>query len=438
MIKMEYKDLIFPAGFKWGTASSAHQSEGGNHNDWSEWEQVQGNVKDGTDSQVACDHYNRYEEDFDLMKEFGHQVHRFSIEWSRIEPSPERWDERELEHYRRVIQALLVRGIQPMLTLHHFTNPIWFRDLGSWLNPEAPEIFGRYVGKLVSELKDFDIIWNTINEPMVISAMGYLFGEFPPQRKDFGDAQVVSRHLLMAHGQAAEAIRETYEESGKNHPLIAPVMSVSHFMPEDPDDPDDVELATYLDELYNHMWIKGAITGKVIDAEGNEMRYEALENSVDFIGMNYYSRQVVSSRMDFLNGEMPEKTIAERCDGLDWEVFPDGYYPLIKTFWERYGKPLWMTENGIGTMDDSLKCRYIISHLQQVYNAIQDGVDIWGYLVWTWVTNFEWAQGFMSDFGLVGMEPSTLQRIPRESAYLLKDIIEHNGITKEIQQRFLQ
>jgi len=438
VITMENKDLIFPDGFRWGTASSAHQSEGGNHNDWSEWEKIPGNIKDGSNASIACDHYSRFEEDFDLMKEFGHQVHRFSLEWSRIEPKRGIWNEKEMDHYRKVVNALHSRGIQPMVTLHHFTNPLWFRDIGAWLNPEAPEIFGTYARKVADSLSDLDIIWNTINEPMVVTAFGYLFGTFPPQEYDFGKAMTATQHMLMAHGQAATSIREIYTEQGKKQPLIAPVLSVSYFMPQNPDSSDDIELANYLDDLYNQAWIRGAVTAKVPDADGNEVRYSPLENSVDFIGMNYYSRQVVSSEMDFLAGESPEKTIEERCDGLDWEVYPEGYYPLMKSYWDKYQKPLWMTENGIGTKDDALKRRYILEHLQQVHRAIQDGIDIRGYLIWTWVTNFEWAAGFGSDFGLVRMEPKTLNRVPYESAFMFKDIIQNNGLTKILQDKYLE
>ncbi|MFW9850723.1 MAG: glycoside hydrolase family 1 protein, partial [Candidatus Thorarchaeota archaeon] len=435
LITMIFEDLKFPDGFLWGTASSSHQSEGGNHNDWSDWEKVLGNVKDGSNADIACDHYNRYATDFDLMKEFGHQVHRFSIEWSRIEPNQGKWNEKEIDHYRNVVSALIERDIQPMMTLHHFTNPLWFRDMGAWLNPESPELFGTYARKIAKSFSDFDIIWNTINEPMVVSALGYLYGEFPPQEQDFRKSQIVTQNMLKAHGQAAMSIREIHSEMGRPQPQIAPVLSVSYFMPQNPDNSDDVELANYLDDIYNQVWIRGAVTATVPDLDGNAPRYKPLENSVDFIGVNYYSRMVVSAELDFLAGEMPEKDPSlQRCDGLDWEVYPEGYYPIIKSFWENYNKPLFMTENGIGTKDDSLKRSYIVKHLQQVHRAIQDGIDIRGYLIWTWITNFEWAEGFGSDFGLVGMDLGTLNRVPRESAYMFKEIIENNALTKEIQE----
>ncbi len=438
-IAMTLKDLKFPDGFLWGTASSSHQSEGGNYNDWSEWEKIPGNIKDGSDASIACDHYNRFEEDFDLARKFGHQVLRFSIEWSRIEPKQGKWDEKEIAHYRSVVNALLERDIQPMMTLHHFANPIWFRDLGAWLNPESPEIFGNYAKKIAESFSDFNIIWNTINEPMVVAAMGYLYGEFPPQEKSFGKSQTVTQHMLMAHGHAATQIREAHDNQGKPQPQIAPVLSVTYFMPHNPTNLDDVELVSYLDEIYNHMWIRGAVTASVPDLEGNSVRFKPLENSVDFIGVNYYSRMVASSEMDFLAGEMPPKDPnLPRCDSLDWEVYPEGYYPIIKSYWDKYRKPLFMTENGIGTTDDALKRSYILKHLQQVHRAINDGIDIRGYLIWTWVTNFEWAEGFGSDFGLVRMEPETLNRIPRESAYMLKDIIQNNGLTEELQEKYLK
>ena len=435
---MEYSDLIFPKGFLWGSAASAHQTEGGTHNDWSEWEKIPGKIRDGSTSAIACDHYNRYEEDFDLAQDLGHQVHRFSIEWSRIEPAHDHWKTDEIEHYRRVVEALIARGIKPMITLHHFTNPLWFRDMGGWLNPESPTLFAPYCRRIAEALCDYDVIWNTINEPLVVATLGYLFGEFPPGIRDYGKTLTVAKHLLMAHGQAATQVREVYEEQGLEQPQIAPVISVSYFMPADPTNEDDIELARYLDELYNQSWISGAISGVVPKVLGGGGAYEPLRNSVDFIGVNYYSRMLVSSKLDFLAGEMPPKDPSlERCEGLDWEVYPEGYYHILNSLWSRYNVPLFLTENGIGTLDDSLRCRYIILHLQQVHRAIVDGVRVLGYLVWSLTDNFEWTYGYGSHFGLVEVDYETLERRPRQSAYMFRQIIEQNGLTAEIQRQYL-
>lgn len=436
---MTFKDLHFPNGFLWGSAASAHQTEGHNNNDWTEWERLPGKIRDGITSEIACDHYNRYEEDFALAKSLGHQVHRFSVEWSRIEPSQGHWDPKELEHYRKVVEALLARDIQPMVTLHHFTNPLWFSNQDAWLNPESPELFAPYCRKMAELLCDYDIIWNTINEPMVVAVAGYLFGEFPPGMHDYGKALTVAKHLLMAHGQAATQIREVYEERGLEQPQIAPVVSVSYFMPADSSNEDDIELAQYYNELYNHIWTRGAVTGTLPEPLGDGSPYAPLQQSTDFIGLNYYSRILVSSEVDFLAGEEPPKDPnLERCEGLDWEVFPEGYYHVLKEFWERYSVPIFLTENGIGTSDDSLRCRYILQHLQQVHRAISEGVDIRGYLVWSLTDNFEWAHGYSSHFGLVEVDYQTLRRQPRESAYMFREIIENNGISAELQSKYLQ
>lgn len=436
---MKYKHLRFPEDFLWGSAASSHQTEGGNHNDWSEWEKTPGNIRDGTNSSIACDHYNRYELDFDIARELGHQVHRFSIEWSRIEPKMGEWNKKEIDHYRAVTKALLQRNIQPMITLHHFTNPIWFRDIDAWLNPESPEIFAPYTRKMAEALAEYDIIWTTINEPMVVVAMGYLFGEFPPAIKDYGKAITVAKHLLMAHGQAATQIREVHDELGLSQPQIAPVLSVSHFEPYNPDNPDDIELATYMDNIYNRGWLEGVMTQTLPEPLGEGERYEPLVDSADFIGLNYYSRIRVSSEMDFLAGEIPPNDPnLERCEGLEWEFYPQGYYPIIKSFWDQWKKPIFLTENGIGTQDDSLKRRYILEHLQQANRAIEDGVHILGYLMWSLTDNFEWAHGYSSHFGLVEVNNETQERTSRESAYMFRDIIENNGLTSEIQKKYLE
>ncbi len=435
---MTYKDLIFPDGFQWGSAASAHQTEGDNHNNWSDWEKIPGKIKDDSDSSIACDHYNRYQEDFELAKQLGHQVHRFSIEWSRIEPKQGEWNLKEIDHYKSVIKSLIDLDIQPMVTLHHFTEPIWFRNIGSWLNPESAETFAPFCRKVAEAFNEFDIIWNTINEPIIVASLGYLFGDFPPEIKDFGKTVEVAMNLLKAHGQAATQIREVYSDLGKLQPQIAPVLSVSYFMPHNPQNEDDLELVAYLDDLYNHNWIRGAIKGILPEPMGDGSRYKPLEKSVDFIGVNYYSRMVVSSEMDFTSGEMPPKDPnLERCEGLDWEVYPEGYYHVLKSYWDSYNKPLFLTENGIGTSDDTVKQRYLITHLQQVHRAIEEGADIRGYLVWSLTDNFEWAEGFSSHFGLVEVDYETLERTPRESAFMFRDIIQNNGITSGLQKKYL-
>jgi beta-glucosidase len=435
---MTFRNLKFPEGFLWGSAAAAHQTEGGNHNSWSEWEKIPGKISDGSNSSIACDHYNRYEEDFDLAKRLGHQVHRFSIEWSRIEPKQGKWNEQEIEHYRKVVQALVDRDIQPMVTLHHFTEPVWFDKMDSWLNPEAPEIFAPFCRRVAESLSDFDIIWNTINEPMEVVRLGYLTGDHPPGIQDFGKAMIVGKHTLMAHGQAATQIRQVYDEKGKEQPIVFPVLSVAYLEANDPDNRDDVELAQYIDNLYNQTWITGAITATLPEPAGSGEHYEPLKDSVDMIGLNYYFRNLISSELDYLAGEeVSEDPDLPRCEGLDWVPYPDGYYHIIKDFWEKWKKPIFLTENGIGSTDDSLKRRFILQHLQRVHRVIEEGADIRGYLYWSLTDNFEWAVGYSSHFGLIEIDYETLERRPRESSYMYQEIIESNQISKELQEKYL-
>ncbi len=194
----EYTDLQFPAGFRWGCASASHQAEGNCvKNDWWAWEQEGGHIADGTVSGIACDHYNRFEEDFALAQELGHNAHRLSIEWSRIEPDEGQWDMAEVDHYRRVMESLLRHGLTPFVTLHHFTNPLWFRDSGGWLNPKAPESIARYAGFIAKEMGDLVPFWFTINEPLVVVAGSYLIGNWPPQHQDMAEGIMAARHLLL-------------------------------------------------------------------------------------------------------------------------------------------------------------------------------------------------------------------------------------------------
>ena len=196
-----YTDLRFPKGFLWGCATAAHQVEGNNtNNNWWQWEQEGGHIKGGDVSGIACDHYNRFDSDFALAQELGHNAHRLSVEWSRIEPEEGRWDMKEVAHYRQVMESLHRHGLTPMVTLHHFTNPIWFERQGGWINPRSVELIARYSGFIAKELGDLVPFWSPINEPMVIVIGSYLFGVDPPGQQDWGAAMTASRHLLQAHG----------------------------------------------------------------------------------------------------------------------------------------------------------------------------------------------------------------------------------------------
>lgn len=424
--------LKFPEGFMWGCAISAHQVEGNNtNNDWWLWEQ-QGHTAEP--SGRACDHYNLYEKDFDLAKELKIQVLRFSIEWSRIEPKENAWNEKEVEHYRKVLEALHERGITPMVTLHHFTNPIWFAEKGAWLNPDSPQIFERYVRHIVEKLGDLIEYYNTINEPMVVATMGYYFGVFPPGEKDLAKALIVARNLLLAHARAYHAIHEVAREFGFKKPKVAIVKNIIIFEPLNPEARGDVSEAQMRDLYFNRAFLDSIARGEIVPPFGNNEPVDYLKSTWDFIGLNYYTRMLCSPSVQISeSGPVPEG--AEITD-MGWEVYPEGIYRALMML-KRYGKGVVITENGIATRDDEQRCRFIVRHLAQVHRAIKEGVDVRGYLYWSLIDNFEWNHGFSKRFGLIEVDYNTMERKPRPSAYMFRRIIEYNGVPEDLLKKYL-
>jgi beta-glucosidase len=418
-----YTDLPFPKGFLWGCATSAHQVEGNNtKNNWWEWEQEAGHIKGGDVSGLACDHYNRFDSDFALAQELGHNAHRLSIEWSRIEPEEGRWDMKEVAHYRQVMESLHRHGLTPMVTLHHFTNPIWFERQGGWTNPRSVELIARYSGFIARELGDLVPIWSTINEPIIIVVAAHLMGAHPPGQRDLNTAATSARHLLQAHGSMYRAVKE----ATSHNPQVGPVLSMPYIEPYDPNSEEDREAARVADLLMNEYFLAGIKTGTVGPPTGEGEEVRGLKDSWDFIGINYYSRHRIAHDQPPDVGGLPPPDAELTLMG--YEVYPEGFYRQLVRL-KQYGLPVYVTENGLSTRDDTQRCRHLLRHLSEVHRAIQEGTDIRGYLHWTLMDNFEWAEGYQQWFGMVAVEPSTLKRRPRPSAYLFRDIARGNAVT---------
>jgi beta-glucosidase len=418
-----YADLRFPKGFLWGCATAAHQVEGNNtNNNWWEWEQQPGRIKGGDVSGLACDHYNRFDSDFALAQELGHNAHRLSVEWSRIEPEEGRWDMKEVAHYRQVMESLHRHGMVPMVTLHHFTNPIWFERQGGWSNPRSVELIARFSGFIARELGDLVPFWFTINEPMIVVISAYLFGAEPPGQVDWNAAMTVSRHLLQAHGSMYRAVKE----ATSHNPQVGPVLAMPYIEPYDPNSEDDRNAAQLADLLMNEYFLAGIDTGTVGPPAGQGDEVPGLKDSWDFIGINYYSRHRMAHDQPPDIGGLPPPDAELTLMG--YEVYPEGFYHELARL-KKYGLPVYVTENGISTKDDTQRCRHLLRHLAEVHRALQEGTDIRGYLHWTFVDNFEWAEGYQQWFGMVAMEPGTLKRRPRPSAYLFRDVARGNAVT---------
>jgi beta-glucosidase len=420
----------FPESFLWGTATASHQVEGGNHgNDWWEWEQVPGHIKHGDRSDPACEHYERFAEDFDLLRSLHQNAHRFSIEWSRIEPAPGEFSATALAHYRDVLQALRDRGMEPLVTLHHFTNPTWIARAGGWDAPQTSEYFARFAQRVTDELGTLARSWITINEPTVVAYQGYLRGEWPPGTRDLGAAARVLVNLLRGHWMAYERIKSRHPELqlGLAHHLRV-FDPARWFMPQ------DRAVAAAFNRVFNETMLKSLRLGRLVFPLTRAGRASGPRHSQDFVGLNYYARELVKFNHRYraeLFGERVLPAGASRSD-LNWELYPNGLYRTLRSLL-REQLPILVTENGIADATDSKRPEFLLTHVGAMLRAIQTGVPVRGYFHWTCFDNFEWAEGYSAKFGLIACDPVTQERRPRPSARLYAEICRLNGLPATVE-----
>lgn len=396
-------NVVFPKSFLWGAATSAHQVEGNNHNDWTEWEKL-GRVKHGEQSGLASGHYERYAEDFALAKQLGHNAHRLSIEWSRIEPRPGFIDPTAVAHYRQVLEELRRQKIEPIVTLWHFTNPIWISQLGGWRNRETVDCYGRYVMAVVRELGQLVNYWVTINEPTVYSSMSHLLGYWPPEQKSPMVAWGVIRNFVQAHRLGYQIIHRHNPDA-----KVGVANNLSNFVPARPNNLADKFLVMLAKYWHNQWWLDQTYLTQ------------------DFIGLNYYFHHPL--RFRFSNWRSlfrPQPDGDKPVSDLGWEIHPAGLGNVLK-FLAAYHRPIIITENGIADSADTKRADFIRTHLAELRTALNQGVRVQGYLYWSLLDNFEWREGFAPRFGLVEVDYPTQQRTIRPSAYTYRDIIQHGG-----------
>lgn len=395
--------LKFPKDFLWGSSTSSHQVEGNNKNcDWWEWEKTR--LKK-FQSREACGHYKKFREDFKLMKDLGQNAHRLSLEWSRLEPEKGKWDEKEFEHYREVLKELKKQGIKVCLTIHHFTNPKWLGASG-WEKRKAPKLFARFVKKVAKEYGDLVDLWITINEPMVFLYQGWKVGLWPPNKKTgFLKVSKVFLNLVRAHKLAYRAIK-----CANPNAQIGIANNCQAFYPYNRRRLRSFIWAYFVEFATNHLFYK--FTG---------LRYH------DFFGVNYYFFHRLVKRGVFRTEFLDPKLEKREQNDLGWEINPDGMFDVLLAL-NHYKKPIYITECGLPTAYPGRRQRFLVQFIRQIHHAIQSGVNVGGFFYWSFMDNFEWADGFEPRFGLVEIDYKTLARKPRPSAYLYKEIIEHNGI----------
>lgn len=430
--------LDFPDRFRWGTATSSHQVEGNlTSNDWWAAEQAGGYIHLNQQAGLACDWWNRAEEDFDRMVDLNQNAHRLSIEWSRVEPKPDVWDEAALERYREMLLGLRRRGIEPMVTLHHFTNPLWLAEQGGWENEKAVGWFERYVRKVVTTLGDLTHLWCTINEPAVMIGQSYGLGAFPPGMSDLNTAFKAGVNVVRGHAAAYHAIHEL--QPGAQVGLAKHMMVWTPWRPWLPND----RLATRLIEhVFNRLPLMMVTDGIMRVPGRRSILLPEAANTLDWLGVNYYQRYRIRFSPLFRQGALPLRSLTKpgvlKGPGEWGEIHPRGMYITLRKLWRRYHLPMYITENGIPDPTDNHRPAFIVSHLNQVWQAMAENIPVWGYYFWSLVDNFEWTEGYNPNFrfGLFDVDFDTQQRCIRRSGVLYGAISGAQGLTRDLVEQF--
>ncbi|MFJ9723023.1 GH1 family beta-glucosidase [Streptomyces sp. NPDC101209] len=422
----------FPAGFLWGVSTSAHQIEGAvaerEQSVWDAFTAEPGRVKDGSTAAVACDHYHRYREDVALLADLGVDAYRFSVSWPRVR-SPE-----GLDFYDRLVDALCAAGVRPVSTLFHWDLPV---ELG-WLRRDTAERFAEHVSVVAERLGDRVTKWITLNEPAEHTLLGHALGAHAPGRQLMFDALPVAHHQLLAHGLAVRALRAAGASDIGIANSHGPTWPAS-------EEPADVEAAAFYDLLLNRLFAEPLILGAYPDGMGElmpgdvEADLKVIAEPIDFYGVNYYAPTRVGAPqgadIEFggltIPAELPFSV--RQIEGVPvtdfgWPVVPSGLTELLTGFRERYGDrlpPVVVTENGCSYpgLDDQDRIAYLDGHVRALHDAVEAGVDVRGYFVWSLLDNFEWAEGYERRFGLVHVDFATQARTPKSSYRWYRELL---------------
>lgn len=439
----------FPPDFLWGAATAAYQIEGSPLADGagaSIWQRFSHDPRlmaaKGDTGDVACDHYNRWQEDVALMKRLGLKAYRFSVAWGRVLPEGTgRVNQAGLDFYERLVDELLANDIEPMVTLYHWDLPAALDDKGGWLNRDSADWFADYGRVLFQRLDGRVKKWVTLNEPWVVTDGGYLHGALAPGHRNMFEAPIASHNLMRAHGAAVKAYRETGSHEIGLVVNIEPKYAASS-------SPEDEAARARAEAYMNRQYLDPAMLGRY-PAELAEIFGEAwpdwpaedfdlIRQKLDFLGVNYYTRNVTRADDTFLlrAGPVEQKNASHTTTG--WEVFPQGLTDMLVWVKDTYGEvPLYITENGAafydppktidGRIDDPLRVDYLKTHIAAVGEAIRKGVDVRGYMLWSLLDNLEWSLGYSKRFGMVHVDFETQMRTPKASAHFYSDVIATGG-----------
>lgn len=445
------QSTTFPERFLWGSATSAYQVEGSPLADgagpsiWQRFAHTPGRTHDGDTGDVACDHYHRFREDIALMKALGLKAYRFSVAWARVLPAGRgRVNAAGLGFYDRLVDTLLEHGIEPMVTLYHWDLPAALDDRGGWLNPDIAPWFAEYAQTLFHRLDGRVKLWATLNEPWVITDGGYLHGALAPGHRNRFEAPIATHHLLRAHGMAVRA----YRAAGKHE--IGMVVNLEPKYPASSGS-EDAAATARADAYMNRQYLDPVFLGRYPPElreifgeawpEWPEEDFRLIREPLDFIGVNYYTRNVTRHDPDAwpLRARAVRQKQASYTE-TGWEVFPQGLTDILIWVKERYGNPpVYITENGAAFYDpptvdedelsDPLRVDYLRRHLRALLEAIKKGCDVRGYFAWSLLDNLEWSLGFSKRFGIVHVDFATQRRTPKASARFFSKIIAAHGVS---------
>ncbi|MFD1342497.1 GH1 family beta-glucosidase [Litorisediminicola beolgyonensis] len=435
---MKHRRADFPDGFTFGTATSSYQIEGhgfggAGSTHWDTYAATPGNVVRAEDGRVACDHYHRYEEDMDLVAGAGFDAYRFSTSWARVLPEGKgQPNEEGLDFYDRLVDAICERGVKPALTLYHWELPSALSDLGGWTNPDVAKWFADYAEVIMGRIGDR--VWSTatINEFFCVTWLSHFLGAQAPGLRDIRATARAMHHCLLAHGTAAQALRAMGIDN------IGAVFNLEWAEPAERGAKAQQAAAIH-DGYYNRFFMDGVFRGSypqvILDGlekhlpKGWEQDFPTIQAPMDWCGVNYYTRAILAPSGGAWPGLTPVEGPLEKTV-MGWEVYPEGLYRFLKRTAQDYtgDMPIFVTENGMaahdpienGAIEDPQRIAYIEAHLDAVLRAIDEGVPVSGYFIWSLLDNYEWSFGYKERFGLVHVDFDSLERTPKASYHAIK------------------
>ena len=411
---------------KLGAASAATQIEGGGFvHTWSDWYN-KGHIKDGSNPARANDHLNRWKEDIDIMSDMGIKNYRLSVEWARLEPKKGVYDDEAVKWYRCLLEYLKTKGISPLLTIHHFTNPLWFEEDGGFAQPKNIPVYLGFVEYVIRKFSDLADEFVTINEPNVFAVMGYNDGVFPPGKRSMFAAMKVQSVMASCHVLAYDLIHKLRNELGYKNTKVGFAHHARVFVPKNKHNLWHRLCASLVSLMFQNALTRACLLGRFIFPL---KKYGKIHSGcyADFLGLNYYTRSTVSSLADGVCKEGPH-------NDLGWEIFPQGIAMCAADLYKLLQKPIYITENGTCDNDDSFRSRYIYDHIKAL---IDSRLPVERYYHWSFTDNFEWCEGESARFGLVHVDYQTQKRTIKNSGRFYYAMIINKGVTKEMYDEFV-